>query len=246
MLIKPYGDTMDDGMVQLSFTLPIADSEKGKEAAKQFVLHLGFESCEIAHTAPLAEGFTMFIVYGRTQVAIDPDLIDEEKPAATEIMEFDEINDFIRKNIGRPLVIVGACTGSDAHTVGIDAIMNMKGFNHHFGLERYPMIKAHNLGAQVENKKLIEYAEKINADAVIISQFVTQKDTHINNMTELVRLLNEKGIRRKFILIAGGPHITNKLATELGFDAGFGRGTYAEHVAAFVAKKLAEHGKRKK
>lgn len=246
MLIKPYGDTMDDGMVQLSFTLPITDSEKAKEAAKQLVLHMGFESCEIAHTAPLAEGFTMFIVYGRTEMAIDTDLIDEEKSAATEIMEFNEINDFIRKNIGRPLIIVGACTGSDAHTVGIDAIMNMKGFNHHFGLERYPMIKAHNLGAQVENKKLIEYAEKVNADAVIISQFVTQKDTHINNMTELVRLLNEKGIRRKFILIAGGPHITNKLATELGFDAGFGRGTYAEHVAAFVAKKLANHGKRKK
>lgn len=99
MLIKPYGDTMDDGMVQLSFTLPIADSEKGKEAAKQFVLHLGFESCEIAHTAPLAEGFTMFIVYGRTQVGIDPDLINVEEDTTAEIMDFDEINKIGRAHV---------------------------------------------------------------------------------------------------------------------------------------------------
>ncbi len=44
----------------------------------------------------------------------------------------------IREKLGRKIVVVGACTGFDAHTVGIDAIMNMKGYNHHFGLERYP------------------------------------------------------------------------------------------------------------
>ena len=40
---------------------------------------------------------------------------------------------------------------------GIDAIMNMKGYNHHYGLERYRMIEAHNLGAQVPNERLIEF-----------------------------------------------------------------------------------------
>ncbi|MCK7485097.1 MAG: hypothetical protein MZU97_05755 [Bacillus subtilis] len=34
---------------------------------------------------------------------------------------------WIESAIGRDLVFVGASTGSDAHTVGIDAIMNMKG-----------------------------------------------------------------------------------------------------------------------
>ena len=29
--LKPYGDTMNDGKVQLSFTLPVPDDEKGQE-----------------------------------------------------------------------------------------------------------------------------------------------------------------------------------------------------------------------
>lgn len=240
MEIRPYGDTIDDGAVQLSFTLPMADSARAREAARQFVLKLGFARCEIAHATPLAEGFTMFVAYGWTQIGIDPDKIDVEEGAVPDVMKFDEVNNFIKEHIGRPIVIVGACTGSDAHTVGIDAIMNMKGFNHHFGLERYPMVEAYNLGAQVENEKLIEYSRKVEADAILVSQVVTQKDVHIENMTKLVELLEARNLRDRFILVMGGPHISHKLAQESGFDAGFGRGTYAEHVATFVARKLVE------
>jgi beta-lysine 5,6-aminomutase beta subunit len=155
-------------------------------------------------------------------------------------MSMDEVNEFIRRELGRTIVVVGACTGFDAHTVGIDAIMNMKGFNHHYGLERYAGIDAHNLGAQVPNEKLIEYALKVKADAILISQVVTQKDTHIHNMTEFIELLEAKGLRERFVCVAGGPRIGNKLAVELGFDVGFGRGTYADDVATYIVKRLAE------
>ena len=147
---------------------------------------------------------------------------------------------FIKEHIGRKIVVVGACTGFDAHTVGIDAIMNMKGFNHHYGLERYTGIDAYNLGAQVPNEKLIDFALKVKADAILISQVVTQKDTHIHNMTEFVELLEAKGLRERFICVAGGPRIGNKLAVELGFDVGFGRGTYANDVATYIVKKIVE------
>jgi beta-lysine 5,6-aminomutase beta subunit len=146
----------------------------------------------------------------------------------------------IRQRIGRKLVVVGACTGFDAHTVGIDAIMNMKGYNHHYGLERYHEVEAHNLGAQVPNEKLIDHAVRVNADAILVSQIVTQKDVHIQNLTELIELLEAKGLRERFIVCAGGTRISNKLALELGFDAGFGQGTYAEHVATFVIDRLLE------
>ena len=33
--LKPYGDTMNDGKVQTSFTLPVKDDERGEEAARQ-------------------------------------------------------------------------------------------------------------------------------------------------------------------------------------------------------------------
>ncbi len=236
-MIKAYGDTLNDGQVQLSFTLPLKTSAVSNEAARLYVLKLGFISCDIVHSHPLADNFTFFVAYGRSDVSVDYTKIPEISPVE-KVMNFDEINSFIKNKIGRKIIIVGACTGSDAHTVGIDAIMNMKGCNHHFGLERYPMIEAHNLGAQVPNEKLMEYAVKTDADAVLVSQVVTQKDVHIENLTELIELMEADNIRDNFIVCAGGPRISNKLALELGYEAGFGRGTYAEDVASFIAEKL--------
>ena len=245
MLIKPYGDTLNDGAVQLSFTLPIKDSPIATEAARQFVLKLGFDTCQIVDSKSIGPDFTMFIAYANTNVAVDTDTIRVDDKHLQQCMDYYEINDFIRESIGRPLIVVGACTGTDAHTIGIDAVMNMKGYNQHYGLERYKMIETHNLGAQVKNEKLIQYARKVKADVILVSQIVTQKDIHIKNLTELVELLEADGIRQDFILIVGGPRMSNKLAVELGYDAGFGRGTYAEHVASFFAKRIAERNMHK-
>jgi beta-lysine 5,6-aminomutase beta subunit len=192
------------------------------------------------HSAPLSDEFSFYVVYGKTEASIDFDTVETDEVDTESSMNMDEVNEYIKTNIGRKIVVVGACTGFDAHTVGIDAIMNMKGYNHHYGLERYSEIEAYNLGAQVPNEKLIEFAQKVKADAILISQVVTQKDTHIHNMTEFIELLEAKNLRGKFICIAGGPRIGNKLAVELGYDAGFGRGTYADDVATFIVKKLTD------
>ncbi|HNW44943.1 MAG TPA: hypothetical protein PKI19_10595, partial [Elusimicrobiales bacterium] len=53
-------------------------------------------------------------------------------------------------------------------------------------------------------------------------------------------LAEAEKVRGKMLLVMGGPRVNNKLAKELGYDAGFGTGTYAEHVATFVVKKLQE------
>jgi beta-lysine 5,6-aminomutase beta subunit len=243
-IVRPYGDTMDDGKVQLSFTLPVPDGPRGREAARLMVLGWGFRDCEVVHSAAIADDFSFYVAYASTERGVDYDLAVADAAAEAEAsMTMDEIDEYIRAHLGRKIVIVGACTGFDAHTVGIDAIMNMKGYNHHYGLERYRMIEAHNLGAQVPNERLIEYAEKVGADALLVSQVVTQKEVHIGNMTELVELLEAKGERGRFVCVAGGPRVGNKLAVELGYDAGFGRGSYANDVAAFVAKKLVERSK---
>ncbi|MFA5479145.1 MAG: OAM dimerization domain-containing protein [Candidatus Muiribacteriota bacterium] len=239
MIIKPYGDTLNDGAVQFSFTLPVSAGLRADEAAKQFVIGLGFNECEVCFSKSLSENFTFFVVYGKTDKGINWDNIKVDE-TASEFMDFYEINDFIKEKIGRKIVVVGACTGFDAHTVGIDAIMNMKGYDHHYGLERYPMVEAYNLGAQVSNEKLIEFAKKVNADAILVSQIVTQKDVHIQNLTEFVEMVEAEKIREKTIIVAGGPRINAKLAMELGFDMGFGKGCFAEHVATFIVKKMAE------
>lgn len=238
MMIRPYGDTMNDGAVQLSFTLPVAHSAKADEAARQYTKQLGFDEVEIVHSNPLSDEFSFFVVYGKTSLQIDYDKVEAE--AVEKSMDYYRVNEYIEKNIKRPIVVVGACTGTDAHTVGIDAIMNMKGFDQHYGLERYPMIEAHNLGAQIPNEELIQKAKELNADAVLVSQVVTQKEVHIQNMTDLIELMEAEGLRDKMVVTAGGPRIGNKLALELGYDAGFGRGTYPENVASFVAEKIVE------
>ena len=153
-------------------------------------------------------------------------------------MEKEDIEAFIRDNIKRPVVVLGACTGTDAHTVGIDAIMNMKGYAGHYGLERYEGMDAYNLGSQVPNEELVAKAIELKADAILVSQVVTQKDVHIPNLTELVELLEAEGIRDKIVLVCGGPRLSHELAKELGYDAGFGTGSYAEDVATFVVNEI--------
>lgn len=244
MIIKPYGDTLNDGAMQLSFTLPVKCGGKAKEAARLFVLQLGFKSCEVTEAAPMADGFTFFTAYARTDASIDYDKVEYVDAVGDSVMNMAQVDDYIREHFGRKLVVVGACTGTDAHTVGIDAIINMKGYNHHFGLERYAMLETYNMGAQVPNEKLIEFALEKKADAVLVSQVVTQKDVHVHNLTQLIELLEAGKHRGKFLAVIGGPRISNKLALELGFDAGFGPGSYAEHVATFVVKTMNERKTR--
>ena len=235
--IKPYGDTMNDGKVQLSFTLPVDHDDKAIEAAKELAEKMGLKNPEVAYHSPLDKGFTFFVVYGKSIHTIDYTKIQVET-VEVDLMSKDEINSYIKEKIGRKLVILGASTGTDAHTVGIDAIINMKGFAGHYGLELYEMIEAFNLGSQVTNEEFVKKAIDLKADVLLVSQTVTQKDIHVKNLTELVELLEAEEIRDQVILICGGARISNELAKELGYDAGFGPGSYAEIVTSFFIKEI--------
>ncbi len=238
-LIKPYGDTLDDGMVQLSFTLPVENSAKARKAAELYVSKLNFENVSVVHAGKISDNFTFFVVYAKALPTIDYTTV-EASEVEIRAMSFNEINERIKKALGRPLSVVGATIGNDAHTVGIDAIMNMKGYNQDYGLERYPQIKACNMGAQVSCESLVKKALEVEADAILVSRTVTQKDRHIHNLIELIKLLEGRNLIGRFILIAGGAGITNDLAVGLGYDAGFGRGTLPSRVASFLVTKILE------
>ena len=235
--VKPYGDTMNDGMVQTAFTLPVPYGEEGSEAAKQLVKKMGLDEPGVVYSKDMGGGFTFFIVYGKCSHTIDYSSIKVTK-VDVDIMDRTECETYIKDNIKRKVVIVGASTGTDAHTVGIDAIMNMKGFQGHYGLERNKGIEAINMGSQVPNETLIAKAIETGADAILISQTVTQKDVHVQNLTNMVELLEAEGLREKVILVCGGPRISHELAQELGYDAGFGPNSFAEHVASFVLTEI--------
>lgn len=237
--VRPYGDTMDDGQIQMSFTLPVDAGPEADAAARQLVTSLGFEDVDIYHSEDLGEGYTFFIAYGTTSRSVD--LTELDIPTLeTESRSYKQINEFIRTEIGRKLVVLGACTGTDAHSVGIDAIMNPKGYDGEYGLERYPEIEAHNLGMQVPNDELVARAVERGADALLVSQIVTQNDVHLDNLADLMDIIEAEGLREKLVVVCGGPRITHELAIELGYDAGFSSGTTARDVANFIAQQVVD------
>ena len=235
--IRPYGDTLDDGVVQLSFTLPVSLSASAREGARQLALAMGLEEPAVAHAEAISDGFSFFIIYGRCKHTVDLTAIVVPE-VKLELLSKKDVDAAITERLGRRLTVLGACIESDAHTVGIDAIFNMKGINGHKGLESYHGINAVNLGAQVTCEEVIRKIHETDADAVLISQVVTQKNIHVTNLTKLVDMLEAEGLREKIILAVGGPRITHELAKELGYDAGFGPNTYAEHVASFMVQEI--------
>ena len=239
MKIRPYGDTLNDGKVQLSFTLPLPCNLHSEEVAKSLVLKMGIHDPQVVHASPLNDKFTYFIIYGTTHHQVDPNEIRVTE-IESDVLSKEEVETFIQKHFTKELVFIGASTGTDAHTVGIDAIMNMKGFAGHYGLERYKGIKAINLGSQIDNETLLQEAQNHKADVILISQTVTQKDVHIKNLTAFIELLEAENKRDDFLVIIGGARISHALAKELGFDAGFGPKKYAFDVASYAVRALKE------
>jgi len=237
--VKPYGDTMNDGKTQISFTLPVPCGDEAIEAAKQLMKKMGFENPLVVYFKELTKGFTFVNCYGSCTHTVDYTTIHVPKVEST-VMGMKETDEYIREHVGRKIVAIGASTGTDAHTVGIDAIMNMKGYAGHYGLERYDMFETLNMGSQVPNEEFIAKAIEMKADALLVSQTVTQKDVHIKNLTELVEMLEAEGLRDKVILVCGGPRISHELAKELGYDAGFGSTSYADDVASYLAQEMAK------
>ncbi|MGC2363304.1 MAG: cobalamin-dependent protein, partial [Candidatus Cybelea sp.] len=194
---------------------------------------------QVVEGRPIASGFSFFVIYATTAQAVDVDAIVAPS-AGAHALSMEQIDALVHERVGRKIRVAGACIGTDAHTVGIDAILNMKGYKGDYGLERYHEFETHNLGSQVAVEELVRFTKERRIDALLASQAVTQKGSDIRNFTALSELLEAENVRDNVVLICGGPRVTNLLAGELGYDAGFGRGTLPSQVASFIAVTLAE------
>ncbi|HET7661450.1 MAG TPA: OAM dimerization domain-containing protein [Oryzihumus sp.] len=239
-LIRPYGDTTGDGMVQVSFTLPIPHDKRAEGAALQLARKMGIEPALLVHAKAMGPDFTFFVVYGSVNHLVDlreVKVVEREYP----LLSAKEVNTAIKSRLRRKLVVVGACIGTDAHTVGIDAILNIKGFAGEKGLEYYREIKVVNLGAQVLVPDLVARAKAEKADAVLVSQVVTQRDAHIHNTTTMSAAFREAYPAGKVpLLVVGGPRFEEGSAGKLGVDHIFGKGTTPGEVASYLVHMLAE------
>ena len=242
-VIRPYGDTTGDGRVQVSFTLPVpfgSETERARAegAALQLAGKMGLDQAMVVHAKGIGPDFTFFIVYGRVSHLVDMSAVtvaEREYPLLTA----QEVNLRIRSALGRKFVVVGACIGTDAHTVGIDAILNVKGHAGEKGLEYYREIRVVNMGAQVGVPDLVARARAERADAVLVSQVVSQRDAHLSNARAM-----SAAFRDAYpggggpALVVGGPRFDPAAAAALGVDAIFGRGTTPREVASYLAATL--------
>ncbi|HLL68729.1 MAG TPA: OAM dimerization domain-containing protein [Micromonosporaceae bacterium] len=237
-VVRPYGDTTGDGMVQVSFTLPVAADKRAEGAALQLAAKMGLEPAMVVHTRAIGAAYTFFVVYGKVSHLVDLSQV--------RVMERDfalltptEVNAEVRRRLRRKLVVVGACIGSDAHTVGIDAILNVKGVAGEKGLEYYRELRVVNLGAQVTVPELVARATAERADAVLVSQVVTQRDAHLHNTREMSAAFREAfPAGRRPLLVVGGPRFDELMAADLGVDRIFGRGTTPREVASYLVDAM--------
>ena len=237
-IVRPYGDTTGDGMVQVSFTLPLPHDKRAEGAALQLAAKMGLEPALLVHAKAMGPHFTFFVVYGSVTHLVDVrDVVVHEREFP--LLSARDTNAEIRKRLRRKLVVVGACIGTDAHTVGIDAILNIKGFAGEKGLEYYREMTVHNLGAQVLVPELVNTAREVRADAVLVSQVVTQKDAHIHNTQAMSAAFREAFPEGQVpLLVVGGPRFEEGSAARLGVDRLFGRGTTPGEVASSLVHAL--------
>jgi beta-lysine 5,6-aminomutase beta subunit len=238
-VVRPYGDTTGDGMVQVSFTLPLPHGKRAQGAALQLAKKMGMDPALLVHAKAMGPDYTFFVVYGSVSHVVDLDdvtVVEREYPLLTP----KEVNLAIKRSLHRKLVVVGACIGTDAHTVGIDAILNIKGFAGEKGLEYYREIRVVNLGAQVLVPELVARARAERADAVLVSQVVTQRDAHIHNTSAMSAAFREAYPAGEVpLLVVGGPRFEEGSADVLGVDRIFGRGTTPGEVASYLVHELA-------
>ena len=242
VLVRPYGDTTGDGMVQVSFTLPLPFDKRSEGAALQLARKMGLEPAMVVHAKAMGPDFTFFVVYGAVRHFVDTrevQVVERDFP----LLGPKEVNAAVKARLGRPLVVVGACIGTDAHTVGIDAILNIKGFAGEKGLEYYREIQVVNLGAQVQVPELVARAQAERADAVLVSQVVTQRDAHLHNTREMAAAFTEAyPAGRRPLLVVGGPRFGELPPAALGVDRIFGKGSTPGEVASYLVHALASAG----
>lgn len=101
--------------------------------------------------------------------------------------------------------VIGTVQG-DLHDIGKNIVaMMLKGAG----------FEVVDLGVDVAAETYVEKAEEIGADVICMSALLT---TTMENMKNVISLLEEKGLRDKYIVMVGGAPVNDSFAMEIGAD----------------------------
>jgi len=229
-LLRPEVEKHGDGIVCVTLLVPERPA-LAEAAALAMARHMGLVDPQVISRRLLhpAEG-SVFEIRGRLDFAVRLDELPA--PAVETLLDDAAIEDWVRP---RDIHLVAATVGEDEHSVGLHEILDIK----HGGIERYGF-HCHDLGTSVSVQRLLDAAEQCGARAILVSTIVTHGDVHKRHMRQLHALAQQRGLRRRLLLIAGGTQVSDALARECGMDAGFGRGTSGRQVASFLVTRLRE------
>ncbi len=231
-LIRPEVEWAGDGTVLMQLMIPESEPY-AREAGLEMARKMGLQDPQVINLMVLHPAEGCFLeVKGKVDFDIDRNSL--KIPPKVELLPEDELREAV-KQYG--LTVVAATVGEDEHSVGLREILDIK----HGGIEKYG-VKYHYLGTSVPVGKLIDAAIETGAHAILISTIISHNDIHRDQMKKLAELCEEKGIREKIILIAGGTQVTPDMAAETGLDATFGRGTKGIDVVDAMVKVLRKRG----
>lgn len=102
-------------------------------------------------------------------------------------------------------IVIGTVSG-DIHDIGkniVALLLEVNGFD------------IYDVGKDVESMKFIERATQTEADIMALSALMT---TTKPAQKEVMDLLNEMGLKKKFLILIGGAPTTNEWAQQIGAD----------------------------
>jgi D-ornithine 4,5-aminomutase subunit beta len=227
-VLRPEVEKHGDGVVCVTLFVP-ASPQLAEAAALEMAKRMGLKEADVISRRLMhpAEG-SLFEVRGVLDVALT--IADLALPARVEPLADAEIEAWVRP---RDIHVVAATVGEDEHSVGLHEILDIK----HGGVEKYGF-HCHDLGTSVPIERLLDVAQQTAARAVLISTIVTHGHVHEDNMRRLHALAQQRGVRARLVLAAGGTQVTDALARACGMDGGFGRGATGRDVASFLVRTL--------
>jgi len=106
---------------------------------------MGLELVMVVYVKVMGLYFMFFVVYGLVYYLVDL-VVVEVVECEYLLLLVKEVNGVIKFCLCCLLVVVGVCIGIDVYIVGIDVILNIKGFVGEKGLEYYFEIEVVNFG----------------------------------------------------------------------------------------------------
>ena len=101
--------------------------------------------------------------------------------------------------------VIGTVQG-DLHDIGKNlVVMMLKGAG----------FEIHDMGVDVAPEAFVEKAEEVEADVICMSALLT---TTMPKMQDCVKVLKERGLRDKYIVMIGGAPVNDSFAKQIGAD----------------------------